>query len=69
MFSRIFLNNSKEGDMYLDQVGKFKDIPVQSSTFEIANLKMCSEYDVRIQFISRSGLSDYTTQKFWMSGE
>lgn len=55
--------------MYLDQGRKFKDIPVQSSTFEIANLKMCSEYDVRIYFICRSGWSDYTTQKFWMSGE
>ncbi|CAG2242239.1 unnamed protein product [Mytilus edulis] len=67
MFSRIFLNNSKEGDMYLDQGRKFKDIPVQSSTVEIANLKMCSEYDVRIHFIGRSGWSDYTTQKFWMT--
>ncbi|CAC5402594.1 unnamed protein product [Mytilus coruscus] len=69
-WSRIFLNNSKEGDVYLDSGRTFKHIPVPISTFEIANLKMCSEYDVRIQFISRMSrirLSDFITQKFWMT--
>ncbi|CAC5401518.1 unnamed protein product [Mytilus coruscus] len=67
IYSRIYLNNSKEGDMYLDSGKKHKDIPFPVSSFEIANLKMCSEYYVSIQSMSRSGLSEFITQKFWMT--
>lgn len=69
-WSRIYLNDlKKKGHVDLNS-GKgttYKDIPFHISSFEIANIKMCSEYSVRIQCISGSQLSEYTTQKFWMT--
>ncbi|CAC5374230.1 unnamed protein product [Mytilus coruscus] len=66
-YSRIYINDSKKGDIYLGGRYKNKDIPITNSTFEIDTLKMCSEYYVRIGFINPS--SEYTTQKFWMTNE
>ncbi|VDI77072.1 Hypothetical predicted protein, partial [Mytilus galloprovincialis] len=68
-YSRIYLSHSKEGDLYLSSPRKYKDIPVTTSIFEIAKLKMCSTYSVKIQFLGTSGNSESTTQKFWMTSE
>ncbi|CAC5416363.1 unnamed protein product [Mytilus coruscus] len=69
-WSRISINTSKEGYMYLDSERKFKDIHIsKSSSFEIDNLKMCSEYNVKIQFVNRIQNSETTTQKFWMTNK
>ncbi|XP_052059593.1 uncharacterized protein LOC127700214 isoform X1 [Mytilus californianus] len=68
-YSRIYLNNSKEGEIDLDSERKHrhKDIRFPHSSFEIENLKMCSEYYVSIQCKSRHQLSEFTTQKFGMT--
>ncbi|CAC5416360.1 unnamed protein product [Mytilus coruscus] len=66
-YSRIYINDSKGGDIYLEKISKHKDIPITKSTFEIDNLKICSEYYVRIQFFCP--FSEFTTQKFWMTNK
>lgn len=68
-WSVIQLYNSKEGDVYLDQGRKHKYLRFPRSSFEIAKLKMCSEYYVRIRCKRRSAYSEFTTQKFWMTSE
>ncbi|CAC5381789.1 unnamed protein product [Mytilus coruscus] len=70
-WSRFYLNNPTDGDVYLDsgRQHQHKDIRFPHSGFEIANLSMCSEYYVRIQCIRGSGYSDCTTQTFWMTSE
>lgn len=67
--SMITLNNSKEGDVYLDSGRKHVYVRFPHSSFKIANLTMCSEYCVRITCISRRSTSKSTTQKFWMTSE
>ncbi|CAC5373118.1 unnamed protein product [Mytilus coruscus] len=67
IWSRIYLNNSKEGDLYLDSKRKYKHISFPHSSIDIADLKMCSEYYVRIQCISRKQFSEFIIQKFWMT--
>lgn len=68
-WSRIFINTSTGGDIDLDPRSKFdfKDIGVPKSSFEINNLKICSEYIVRIRFISAK--SEFTSKKFWMTSK
>ncbi|XP_071173537.1 cell adhesion molecule CEACAM1-like isoform X2 [Mytilus edulis] len=68
-WSVIQLYNSKEGDVYLDQGRKHKYLRFPRSSFEIAKLKMCSEYYVRIRCKRRSAYSEFTTQKFWMTNK
>lgn len=69
MWSRIQLNDSKDDNVFLDSGRPFKDIPFPHSSFEIANLKMCSEYYVGVKFIGQEEISEYTIQKFWMTSE
>ncbi|XP_063443133.1 uncharacterized protein LOC134723453 isoform X1 [Mytilus trossulus] len=64
-FSRLYIKDSKTGDIYLNGRYKSKDIPIENSTFEIDTLTMCSEYYVRIQFVSP--FSEFTTHQFWMT--
>ncbi|CAC5424010.1 unnamed protein product [Mytilus coruscus] len=68
-WSRIYLNDSKEGGVDLDygRISKSKDIRFPTSSFDIDNLKMCSEYTVGIQCIRGSQHSEFTSQKFWMT--
>ncbi|VDI29986.1 Hypothetical predicted protein [Mytilus galloprovincialis] len=67
MWSRIQLNDSKDDNVFLDSRKPYKDIPFPYSSFEIANLKMCSEYYVGVKFIGQDGNSEYTIQTFWMT--
>ncbi|VDI01159.1 Hypothetical predicted protein, partial [Mytilus galloprovincialis] len=66
-YIRIYINDHKGGDIYVNGGYKFKDMHISKSSFEIDNLKMCSEYDVRVQFILP--FSEVTTQKFWMTNK
>lgn len=71
-WSRIYLHDSKGGsvhDLYSGKRSERKHIKFPTSSFEIGNLKKCSEYTVEIQCIRGSQHSDITTQKFWMTGE
>ncbi|CAG2190526.1 unnamed protein product [Mytilus edulis] len=67
MWSRIQLNDSKDDNVFLDSRKPYKDIPFPYSSFEIANLKMCSEYYVGVKFIGQDGSSECTIQTFWMT--
>ncbi|VDI04345.1 Hypothetical predicted protein [Mytilus galloprovincialis] len=66
-WSRIYINTSTGRDIDLDPGSKFnfKDIGVPKSSFEINNLKICSEYIVRIQFLRAN--SEFTSKTFWMT--
>lgn len=67
-WSRIYLNDSSKGvvDLYPGENTIFhRDIPFPNSSFEIANLKMCSEYNVKVHFVGDG--PDYSvpiSQKF-----
>ncbi|CAG2227892.1 unnamed protein product [Mytilus edulis] len=64
--SRIYINNSIGGDIILDSGRNYKDILISKPTsFAIDTLKMCSEYNIRIRFLSPD--SEYTSKKFWMT--
>ncbi|CAC5374231.1 unnamed protein product [Mytilus coruscus] len=69
-WSRIHINNSTGVDIVLDSKNSktYKDIPVSKSRFEINNLKMCSEYIVRINFL-KIAESKFTSKKFWMTSK
>ncbi|CAG2218768.1 unnamed protein product [Mytilus edulis] len=64
-YSRIIIKDSKGRDLYLKGSLTYKDILFPETSFEVANLKLCSEYSVKLQFLSP--YSEITTQKFWMT--
>ncbi|XP_076111618.1 uncharacterized protein LOC143079875 [Mytilus galloprovincialis] len=64
-YIRIIIKDSTGANIYLSRSYKYKDILLPETNFELANLKMCSEYSVKLQFLSPS--SEITTQKFWMT--
>ncbi|CAC5424008.1 unnamed protein product [Mytilus coruscus] len=68
-WSRIYLYSSNEGnvDLDLERGSNFRDLQFPSSSFDIANLKMCSEYYVKIRYIRELQYSEFTTQKFWIT--
>ncbi|XP_071173898.1 protein turtle homolog B-like [Mytilus edulis] len=66
-WSRVYLMDSKGGDIDLTSERRFKDVDYPTSSFEIPNLSMCSEYTVKINCLTASPYSEYTTQKFWMT--
>ncbi|CAC5424009.1 unnamed protein product [Mytilus coruscus] len=68
-WSGISLKDSEKGDVVLNSTKKntYEYIRIPISSFEIDNLKICSEYTVKIRFSSTTGYSKYTTQKFWMT--
>lgn len=45
------------------------DIQFPISSFEIANLKMCSKYNVTIRFLHRPRFSELTIKTFWITSE
>ncbi|XP_063442515.1 uncharacterized protein LOC134722819 [Mytilus trossulus] len=72
-WSRIYLQDSKNKTWDLNLSPKIKYIDIMSTTnsFEIENLKMCSEYIVKIKCIIKGDpkYSDFTRQHFWMTNK
>ncbi|XP_076109603.1 cell adhesion molecule CEACAM5-like [Mytilus galloprovincialis] len=68
-WSRLYLNNLKEGSVDLDLQRERTDIDIQfpKSSFEIANLKMCSKYSFGIRFLLRRRQLELTTKTFWIT--
>ncbi|CAG2236074.1 unnamed protein product [Mytilus edulis] len=69
-WSRIYLYNLKEGRVDLDlrrERTDHADIRFPISSFEIANLKMCSKYNVSIRFLHRPRASELTIKTFWIT--
>lgn len=68
IWSRISIKSSSGRDVNIGSGRNYKDIRIlESSSFEIDTLKICSEYYVKIQFLSPT--SEVTTQKFWMTSK
>ncbi|XP_071174121.1 neural cell adhesion molecule 2-like [Mytilus edulis] len=66
-YSRIIITDSRGADIYLKGSSKYKDILLPETSSKIANLKLFSEYSVKLQFLSP--YSEVITHKFWMTNK
>ncbi|CAG2200300.1 unnamed protein product [Mytilus edulis] len=65
--SLISLFTSNGTKVAIDSSNNFKYLKYPVTSYDIVNLTLCSEYVVKIEYLSRGVWSGITEQKFWMT--